>query len=202
MVGIMIVASIFLPSGSGSVSSGPPAFMIMGPLFIYPIVAVMVTADVAARGKESIFIYKKAPGGTRTYLKLLIARGYVLLVPLIGVTTYAMCYLSTRIDLWNSVLITGLVILMACSDVIVIIGLFLVNPAFAEKSPRFWLNIMLMAILHMACFVVSFLVLTKGGKAPDPITGLPSIFAIMTLLTWVAAAVFVVITRWKLGSIE
>ncbi len=202
MIGILIVASIFLPSSGGSDSSAPPVFVIMGVLFIYPIVTVMVTADVAARGKESIFIYKKAPGGTSAYHKVLIARGYMLLTPLIGGATLAMCYFSPRIGIWDSLVITAMLVLTAMADVIIIIGLFLVNPAFSEKSPKFWLNIVLVIILHIAFFVVSFLLLVKNGEAPDPVTGLPLALGILALLSWLGAAGFLALGRWKLNSIE
>ncbi len=202
MMGILIVASIFLPSSGSPESSAPPAFVIMGALFIYPIVSVMVTADMAARGRESIFIYKKAPGGTSSYLKVLIARGYMLLTPMILGATLAMCIISPRIGIYDSLLITAMLVLASMADVIIVIGLFLVNPAFSEKSPRFWLNIALVAILHIALFAVSFFLLVEDGQAPDPVEGLPIVLGTLALLIWLVAAGFLVLARWKLNSIE
>jgi hypothetical protein len=197
MIGILVVASVFLPSGEG-----PPAFAIMRSLFIYPIVTVMVTADVTVQGKESLFIYKKVPHGTSTFLKVLIARGYMLLIPLIGFASLAMCLMCPQMGAGISLVIAGILVIMACADVIVVFGLFLVNPAFTQKSPKFWMNVVIVILLHIGLFVVAFLLLVEEGRAPGPVQGLPSVLGIITLLLWLASGAFLALGIWKLNSVE
>jgi hypothetical protein len=197
MIGILIVASVFLPRGEG-----PPAFVVMSSLFIYPIVTVMVTADVTAQGKESLLLYKRVPHGTSTYLKVLIARGYMLLIPLIGFASLAMCFTYPQMGMGISLVIAGILVIMACADVIVVLGLFLVNPAFTEKSPRFWMNVVILVLIHIGLFIVAFLLLLDEGRAPDPVQGLPSVLGIIALLVWLAAGGLLALGLWKLSSIE
>ena len=197
MIGIMVVASIFLPS-----RGGPPAFAIMSSLFIYPIVTVMVTSDVTVKGKESLFIYKKAPHGTSTYVRVLIARGYLLLIPIIGIASLAVSLICPQMGTDISLVVAGTLVIMVCADVIIVLGLFLLNPAFSEKSPKFWMNAIILILLHIGLFVMSFLLLVKEGKAPDPVQGLPSVLGIITLLLWITAGGFLALGIWKLNSVE
>ena len=152
--------------------------------------------------KESILIFKKAPSGTSAYLKVLIARGYMLVIPLVGGATLGMCFISSRIGMWDSFVITAILVLMAMADVIIVIGLFLVNPAYSEKSPKLWLNIVLLIILHIAFFVVTFTMVLGDGGFLDPVTGLSPGLGILALITWLGAVGFLVLGRWKIKSIE
>jgi hypothetical protein len=83
-----------------------------------------------------------------------------------------------------------------------VLGLFLVNPAFTEKSPKFWMNVVIVILLHIGLFIVAFLLLVEEGKSPDPVQGLPSVLGIITLLVWLAAGGFLALAIWKLNSIE
>jgi hypothetical protein len=196
MLGILVIASMFLPS-----RGGPPVFL-MSALFVYPVVVVMVNGYVTMQGKENLFIYKKAPSGISRFLRATIFKGLLLLIPLTGGTTLAMTLLNSSLPAQTALVWTGLIALMVSGDVILVIGLFLINPAFSQKSPRFMLNLFTVIGIQLAMFVVSFLLLMVDGKAPDPIESIPQFLVCLSLLVWPVGIGVMLLGRRKLNGLE
>jgi len=196
MLGILAVASIFLPS-----RGGPPA-MFLGSLFIYPVMTVMINADVTLQGRQGLFIYRKVPHGTSRFLRAVILRGLLLSVPLAGGATLVMCLLSSQIGTIATLAITAALTLMVCADVFLVIGLFLINPAFSERSPRFWFNVILVIVIHTLLFMLALLVMAGGGRAPDPTEAFPVLFLLLALITWPMGVGLLLLGKWRLDSLE
>jgi len=166
-------------------------------LFLFPIVVIMVTGDVTVQGKENLFIYRKAPLGVERYLRAMLVKGWMLVVPLSGIVG-ALASLASA-----SPLVTALfMMLIVAANVAFVIGLFLRNPAYSDKSPRLWMNIFIAMFVQIGAFTLSVIVLTKGGSLSQPIGGFPGLMGLLALTSWSVAAVFYGLGKARLERME
>lgn len=195
MLGIMFLINVFaMPTPDGA---GGPPMQILPLLFLFPIVVIMVTGDVTVQGKENLFIYRKAPLGVERYLRAMLVKGWMLVVPLSGIVG-ALASLASA-----SPLVTALfMMLIVAANVAFVIGLFLRNPAYSDKSPRLWMNIFIAMFVQIGAFTLSMIVLTKGGSLSQPIGGFPGLMGLLALTSWSVAAVFYGLGKARLERME
>jgi len=173
----------------------------MMPQFIFPVFVVMVIGDVTVQGKENLFIYRKVPSGETKLVFSTLLKGWLLTLPIAGVVTLIMTFLNSEMSML-SLLNLGLMILYVGGDVVYVLGLFLLNPVFSEKSVRLWLNVMISIFSSIGLFAVSMVIITLGGFSSEPFGGLLPLQLVQTTLIWIIGSVLLLFGTWKLKRIE
>jgi hypothetical protein len=200
MLGVLSLMIIFVAPTSAGPDEPPSALIMMQ--FILPIIVVMVTGEVTVRGKESLYLYRKAPSGQERFIKAMLLKSWLMAVPIAGVVTVVITFLTLETAFMFLLTATGLMILFAAGFVVFILGLFLVNPAFTEKSMKLWINIIIAVVVSMGLFIASLLILTRGGELAEPVGGLPHVLLVQTLLCWFLGIVFLYLGKENLKRIE
>lgn len=153
MMGLFFLMNIFL------IEPSDPEGAIVMLLFILPLLVAFVSSEVTIRGKDLLFLYKKAPSGINRLIKARIILGWVTVIP-IGVIGVLVSFLfGMDISIRFLLNTTGIIILTVFANVLLFLGLFLVNPAFSEKSGKYGLNIMVASFLQMFLFLLPLILL-------------------------------------------
>lgn len=166
---------------------------------ILPLLSAFVAGEVTLLGKEPLFIYKKTPSGVGRLVKARLLQGWLTVVPIAAVVTAVTTILSLQNTLVSLLTNTGLVMLTVAASVAFVLGLFLLNPAFSDKSGNYMLNIMItMHALPIGLFLVPLIVL---GRIFD--LGLyETLFYVTVPLSWLVGIVFLYLGKRKLSRIE
>lgn len=193
MLGLLALLNIFLIQ-----PSDPEGTLVMT-AFVLPLLSAFVIGEVTLRGKEALFIYKKAPSGVGRLVKARLLKGWLIVVPIsagVTVISYAINLANTPVFLLIN---TGLVMLMVAASVVFVLGLFLLNPAFSDKSGNLFVNIMIvMQALPFGTFLIPLIVLREVFNL-----GLYETLAYVTIpLSWLLGIVLLYLGKRKLSRIE
>lgn len=147
MIGLFSLMNIFLIEGSD------PQGAIVMLLFVLPLLVAFVSSEVTIRGKDLLFLYKKAPSGINRLIKARIFLGWLTVVP-IGILGLLLSFLfgvgMTMKFFLNAL---GVIVLTVAANVMLFLGVFLLNPAFSEKSAKYGANIMIASFLQITLFI-------------------------------------------------
>ncbi|MBU7042704.1 MAG: hypothetical protein HXS47_03855 [Theionarchaea archaeon] len=182
IVGLFTIMNLFLIKPEDSMDA-----MAMG-LFIFPMLAVVVSCDITLRGKETLFLYRKAPGGENRLVKGMVLKGWMVAVPIAVLITAASTYLSPQGSVESLVKNVGIVGFMVTADIAFALGLFLLMPAYTEKGGEFALNLMIVIFTSIGLFAVAMSVF-------DTIFILP-------VLHWCVGPVILYLGKIHLSAIE
>jgi hypothetical protein len=193
---MLVLINIFAaPTAKGEAG---PVLSVMTLLFLFPIIIIMVTGDVTVQGKENLFIYRKAPLGVDGYLRAMLVKGWLVIIPLASITGVLVTS-GTHLGLF----VTSLAVLIVAAQVVLVIGLFMLNPAFSEKSPRIWANMFIIIGLQVALLILSTLPLAiSGGTQENPDSLLFLAMGYLVPINWLVAAVLFYLGRYRLHRIE
>lgn len=197
MLGILGLMIIFVAPQSSGPDDPPAALITM--LFIFPLIVVMVTGEVTVRGKESLYLYRKAPPGESLFIKAMVVKSWIMAVPLAGVVIGIISGLTLQ---YAVLITTGLVVLFVAGYTLFVLGIFLLNPPFTEKSIKLWINVMIAMFGSIGLFMGSLLVTTKGGALSEPVGGLPSVLLVQAVLAWIIGGLVLYFGKMKLKKIE
>ena len=133
-----------------------PQYMVLevAPL-IFSLLAVFVVGEVTLRGKEGLFIYRKAPSGVGRLVKARLLHGLLVLVPITVVITAVRTILIPSATLISVLTNIGIIVLIVTANVILALGLSLLNPAFTAKSGSFMLNMMIPPQIGVVLLIIS-----------------------------------------------
>ncbi|MDH5795696.1 MAG: hypothetical protein OEZ24_06265, partial [Candidatus Bathyarchaeota archaeon] len=198
MIGLLVLMNIFIVPSRPTGPDTPPIPLILG-LFIFPIVTVMVTGEVTVRGKETLFVYRKAPSGIDRLVRAMLLKGWLMMLPIAAVVTVVTTMLSPQSTYVSLLTHTGLMIIIVAANVAFVLGLFLLNPAFSEKSVRLWLNIIITVFSSIGLFLVSLLALSGILRLTADIS---YILLLHAALSWVVGAGLLYLGKARLGRIE
>ena len=182
VVGLLIIMNIFL------VEPGEAAPVVEMGFFLFPMLAAFVASDITLRGKETLFIYRKAPSGENRFIKTMVYKGWSVAIPITLAIVTASLLLKPQATLFSPFADIGLMSFMVAANVLFASGLFLLMPAYTEKGGEFLLDVMVVAMTSFGLFIVSLEVF-------DEIMVLP-------LLHWVVGVIFLYAGKRNLGRIE
>jgi hypothetical protein len=131
--------------------------MAMG-MFLFPMLATVVSSDITLRGKDSLFIYRKAPRGENQLVKGMVLKGWIVAVPIAVLITAASTLLSPQFTVGTLVVNLGIVGFMVAANITFALGLFLLMPAYTEKGGEFAFNLMIIIFTSMGLFAVAMIV--------------------------------------------
>jgi hypothetical protein len=101
--------------------------------FGIPFLGAFVVGTVS-RGRETVFIYKKAPFGIGKFVKARLLQSWLVAVPIAAALTVISTISVPQITLASLLTNTLLGSLRTLASVALILGLALINPIFAEES--------------------------------------------------------------------
>ncbi len=162
----------------------------------------MVTGDVTVKGKQTLFIYRKAPAGEKQYFTSMIIKSWLVVVPLTGILTVLVVIGTLGNTPGLLVSATGVMMVFAAGVVVFVMGLFLLNPVFSEKSIKLWINVIIVIFVSMGLFAVSFFILTLIGVFPESIGDLPYLLLVQSGLVWLVGVASLFIGRERFIRIE
>ena len=130
------------------------SMMVMTPL-LFSVLTVFVVGEVTLRGKESLFIYKKAPSGVGRLVSARLLQGWLVMLPITVAITAVRTILLPQTTLISLLTNTGILALIVAAYVAFALGLSLLNPAFSDKSGSFAVNIMIVPNTGIVLFFVT-----------------------------------------------
>ncbi|UCD95753.1 MAG: hypothetical protein JSV35_04335 [Candidatus Bathyarchaeota archaeon] len=153
MVGLLIVLNLFLID-----PTNPEGGLVMMQ-FILPLLSVFIVGEVTLRGKGSLFIYKKAPSGVGRLVKARLLKGWLIVMPISLIAVVATAVTNPAGVLSFMLFSIGMLMSTVAASVAFVLGLFLLNPAFSDKSGNYMVNIMItMQVLPIGTFLVPMII--------------------------------------------
>jgi len=156
VLGLVLLVTIFFdPSGDseGGVASGM-IFM----MFLLPYLSGFIVGEVTIRGKENLFIYRKAPNGESSLVKARLVQGTIIMMPLTVVATAIMFWGARDVTAADIVIVLGFAVILSIALVLLSLGLFLTFPVFSEKPSDMMVNLVVTMFYMMGClFLTIFL---------------------------------------------
>ena len=125
--------------------------------FMYPFLAVFVVGQVTLGGRESLFIYRKAPFGVSRLVKARFIQSWLVVVPITGVMTVAALLSLPGVTAEVGVAVTALVMVVTTTYTGFSLGLALMNPNFSESSREQMLGLVVNANVMMVVAIGLFL---------------------------------------------
>ncbi|MFX0052192.1 MAG: hypothetical protein ACFE8U_12985 [Candidatus Hermodarchaeota archaeon] len=196
-VGLIVIMNIFL-----SKPEDPQGAFIMS-LFISPLLAMFVASEITLQGKENLLIYRQTPTGTGRYLKSKLYQYLLVIIPIVLVVESGVNLIVPNITLDALLLNVILTVLIAIGVTMLVMGLFLLNPAYQDKSGEFMINIQICVFAVMITFFVLLITLDQILWDHFAIAdALYPVAFVTTALYWVAGLVFLSLGAKKLSNLE
>ena len=176
-------------------------------VFGIPFLAAFVVGTVS-RGRETIFIYKKAPFGIRKFVKARLLQSWLVAVPIAAALTVISTISVPQITLVSLLNNTLLGSFRTLALVALILGLALLNPIFAEESRErnlgIVINLMMVifATIGLEIGLLRLLGFNKILPSLDRITSLLFDQLLLTAIFVLAAIPLLYIGIKKLSRIE
>jgi hypothetical protein len=158
-------------------------------IFVFPMLASFVVGEVTLRGKEALFIYRKAPSGVSRLVKARLVHGWIVAVPVAAAIVAGSLLAIPQIQLLILLAYTGLIALLVSANVAFALGIALMAPAFTEKESMF--NVMIVSMSTFFIFIFSVIIF-----------GEPWGLLLMVLISWIIGLSFLNLGRRKLSRIE
>jgi hypothetical protein len=185
MLGLLIMIAVFFgdfEDAFGAIAIG---------IFLFPFLTVFVVGEVTIRGKENLFIYRKAPMGEGRYIWGRLVQGWLIVMPIAVVYSAIVVLLVPNINALTFLLAVGFVFLYVAAAVVFALGVFLMFPVFTDKPSELMLNAMVVMMVSMFLFI--FVEILFGG---------PWNLLIMVVIYWAIAATALSLGRKRLLSLE
>lgn len=201
ILGVIVIMSIFMARSnrSSDFSAVVPLMMIQ---FLFPVVAVFVVGEVTLKGKEALFIFRKTPNGVKGFVNAKLLQGWMVVMPLAALVAVITAATNPQISVRSILPNVGMAMLFAAGNVPLVLGLFLISPAFSEKSGRFHLDMLVVIFISIGFFIASMVILAKPMEGVDPVKGALYLQISETAMSWLVGLAFLVAGRWNLSRIE
>jgi len=189
-IGIFVLLNIFFYDNENA------SDVLFSNSFFLPMLAGLAASDLALRGKETLFIYRKAPNGESRFINIMLIRGWLMVIPLIGLIMIISISLTPNINIKELIMYTGFAILITAAQVAFALGLFLLLPAPADnqrsKNATLWTGIMVVMFVSMFLFIFSLII--YGGEI--------GLLLMYTPTMWLLGFLFLYFGKLRLSRIE
>ncbi len=123
--------------------------------FLLPFLAGFIVGEVTVRGKENLFIYRKAPKGESRLVWARLFQSMLVMAPLTVVATAIPLLTTSGMDTAAAYLMLPYMIALSAALVVFSLGVFLMWPVFSEKPADMMANVMILTFFMMGCFMVT-----------------------------------------------
>ena len=185
IVGLVVLINVFLVR-----PSAPLEAMIMAQA-LFAMLAAFVVGEVTIRGKEALFIYRKAPSGEGRLIRARLVQGWMIAVPVCAAIMAGQLALIPDVSMMEFLGYVGAIILVSAAYVVFSLGLFLTIPAFSDKGGEFVAIAMIVVFFAMFLFLGSLILLGKKWAMPTLLS-----------VSWLAGILLLFVGKWNLGRIE
>lgn len=144
IVAIFVMVNVFLVGGFTD-SEGS---LVMAQ-FLVPFLAVFMVGQVTVQGKANLFLYKQTPEGVGRFVKAKLVQGWLVAVPVAGAITLISLLLGPHASVVASLTHVGLITLLVAGNVLLALGLALLNPQFSDSARAQMGSLMLNANIAM-----------------------------------------------------
>jgi hypothetical protein len=199
MTGVLFIMVIFVVPKAGPMG---PLYIYMMAQFVFPILVVMITGEVTVRGKDSLFLFRKAPSGEGKLVKAMLMKGWLMAIPIAGGVTAVATALSPQATVISVVTNTGFMSLFIAAYTAFVLGLFFLNPAFSAKSLRLPLNVIITILASIGLFAASLLTLMRLGIPTETGEGMLYVQLFQTVLSWLVGLVVLYLGKRRLSRME
>jgi len=127
--------------------------------FMIAFMAVLMVSETTVRGKDSLFLYRKAPGGERRLVKARLILGWIVVVPVAFLLTLLFMLFTPESSLQEVLLYPLFMAISGMAVTVFSLGLFLIKPAFSDKSGEFVINMMATIFIFFLLIILSDLLL-------------------------------------------
>ena len=190
-VGIIVLITVFLADADEDPWEGVIMFM-----FILPFLAAAIASDVTLRGKNNLFIFRKAPRGEGRFVRAMVVKGWLVALPITAILVIAMQMLKPH-TLVTLLEITGFMVQIIAAQLLFALGLFLLLPVPGEdtkdKNMTMIMVFMVMMVVNMVLFFSTLIFLD------DMAIGL---FLLYAPITWLIGITFLFLGVRKLRWVE
>ncbi|MHA1237816.1 MAG: hypothetical protein ACTSSJ_00980 [Candidatus Odinarchaeia archaeon] len=131
------------------------------PWFFGYILAVFMGSEITVKGKEKLWLFKKAPNGVQKLVFSKLARNLVLGFPL-GVAVSIALIVIYQMSLDVAALTLLYMFVSIFSAMATCIGLFLINPAFKERSSKYGINMLIFLGISMGEYFIPIAFISLG----------------------------------------
>lgn len=160
VLGLVVMMEVFM---LGSLPPGNYVTLaLLTASWLMAFLCVFVVGEVTARGKDNLFIYRKAPGGETRLVLARVIQGLLVVQP-VAAASALVVLLPAGLALTEIVALTGWMVAVSSFYVIMSTGLFLLFPAFSEKPMEVLGNAVLMMAISFLLFVLSFALFGEEG---------------------------------------
>ena len=176
VVGLVFLVTIFFSGGEEVEMS---AVML---LFILPILSGFIIGEVTVRGKENLFIYRKAPGGESRLVRARLVQSSITILPFAVLSALISLINVSSVDPIATVAFVFYIAVLSVALAILSLGMFLMMPVFSERQADMMGNVMIGCFFMMGCFILTVM-LGLFGEVEGwlLILGLTSIAALLVL---------------------
>jgi len=199
VVGLLLVMVLFIVPQSEPMG---PLFVYMMAQFLFPLLVVMVTGGVTVQGKETLFVFRKAPFGGGRFVRAQLVKGWLMTIPIAGGVTALITILSPETTLFFLLVNTIFMMLFVAAYTVFILGISLLNPTFSPKSAKLAINVMIAIFTSIGLFTVSLLSLMRIGVWSETVEGVLSVQIFQNILSWLLGIVFLYLGKRRLSRIE
>ena len=123
--------------------------------FLLPFLAGFIVGEVTVRGKENLFIYRKAPKGESRLVRARLVQSVLVMAPLTVVATAIPLLTMSGMDTAAAYMMVPYMIALSVALVVLSLGLFLMWPVFSEKPADMMANVMILTFFMMGCFFMT-----------------------------------------------
>jgi hypothetical protein len=138
--------------------------------FMVGFLGAFVVGEVTIRGKEMLFLYRKAPGGERRLVRARLIQGWLLVIPSTILLTFLFLLFIPDPRSIELLLYPMFMAVSGMTMTAFTLGLFLIKPAFAERSGEFIINMMATLLVY---FILLILVMSLLGALGLAVVYLP-----------------------------
>jgi len=192
IVGLIALVNIFFGVGH----EDPESAIIMG-LFLFPFLAVLVVGQVTTAGKENLFVYKKSPFGVGRFVKARLLQSWLVAIPIAAIITAVSMLQIPQLALHELLAFTGFLAQLVAGNVVLGLGLSLLNPQFSQNAREQMIGIMVNAqvavFVSIGIFIGSMVVFDLGIFAT---------MLIQTVVIWLLGITFLYVGKRKLSRME
>jgi hypothetical protein len=192
IVGLIALVNIFFGGGH----EDPESAIIMG-LFLFPFLAVLVVGQVTAGGKENLFVYKKSPFGVGRFVKARLLQSMLVAVPIAAIITVVSMLQIPQLPLIELLAFTGFLAQLVAGNVVLALGLSLLNPQFSQNAREQMIGLMVNAQVAMFVSIGIFI-----GSMVVFDLGIFTTMLMQTVVIWLLGITFLYVGKRKLSRME
>ncbi|NLX47199.1 MAG: ABC transporter permease [Euryarchaeota archaeon] len=160
ILGLVVMMEVFM---LGSLPPGNYVTLaLLTASWLMAFLCVFVVGEVTARGKDNLFIYRKAPGGEKRLVLARVMQGLLVVQPVAAISALVVL-LPAGLPLFDVLMLTGWMIVVSSFYVVMSTGLFLLFPAFSERPLEVLGNAVLMMTISFLLFIFSFAFFGEHG---------------------------------------